>query len=355
MTLINRYILLVTLIFLMIVTSSCNKGKEHDDVRQVVLPKYSEVSILRSEENNIGVFEEKELSLQNVDKLKNISDIKYNNKNKVYVFKEIISKGENFNKSIIKILSSNGEKVLQEFYTAEDIKLSPNAKYLAYRSFKGDSLDSAEGLKIYDINEGKSILLKSGTLVSGNLYVWLNEDEILYYGASEGKGANIFKYNIKNEEETVYTPALNGYCKFFICFEDNVLMLLDNGESNNLVIYSKSNNSLKELGINFETIYDGVYNAKQKEIFIIASDNQDEINLYKLSLNDLSLNKVNYDFPKFVDPNGGLALDHRGFIYYLGYSEETKLKNDVFLYNRDENSNTLISDEPSYYKITSEE
>lgn len=338
----------------MIATSSCNKNKAHDNVTQVVLPKYSTVSILRSEENNISVFEERELSLKSIDKLKNISDIKYDNENKVYVFKEIISKGENFNKSIIKILSLNGEKILQEFYAAEDIKLSPNANYLAYRSFKGDSLDSAEGLKIYDIDEGKPILLKSGTLVSGNLYAWLNEDEILYYGASEDKGANIFKYNIKNEEETAYTPVLNGYCKFFICFEDNVLMLLDNGESNNLMIYSKSNNSLKELDINFETIYEGVYNKKQKEIFIIASDNQDEINLFKLSLNDLSLNKVNYDFPKYVDPNGGLAIDNRGFIYYLGYSEDVKLKNDVFLYNRDENSNTLISDEPSYYKITSE-
>ncbi len=354
MTLIKRYILLVTLIFLMIVTCSCTNKKADDNVSQVVLPKYPTVSILRSEENNISILEEKELSLKSIDKLKNISDIKYNNENKVYVSKEVISKGKNFNKSIIKILSLNGEKVLQEFYAAEDMKLSPNANYLAYRSFKEDSLDSAEGLKIYDIKGNKPVLLKNQTLVSGNLYAWLNEDEILYYGASEDKGTNVFKYNIKNQEETVYTPVLNGYCKFFICFDGNLLMLFDNGESNNLMIYNKSDNSLKKLDTNFQIIYDGVYNKKQKEIFLIAADNQEEVNLFKLSLDDLSLSKVNYDFPKFVDPNGGLALDDRGFIYYLGYSEDTKLKNDVFLYNEDENSNILISDEPSYYKIASE-
>lgn len=354
MTLIKRYSLLVMTIFLMIGICSCNNNKPHDNDTQVTLPKYSSVSILRSEENSISVFEEKELSLKSIDKLKNISDIKYNNENKVYVFKEITSKGEYFNKNIIRILSSNGETILQEFYAAEDMKLSPNANYLAYRSFKEDSLDSAEGLEIYNIKENKPISLKSKTLVSGNLYAWLNEDEILYYGASEDKGANIFKYNIKKEEETAYTPVLNGYCKFFICFESNVLMSLDNGESNNLIIYNKNDNSLKELDINFETIYDGLYNERQNEIFIIASDNEEEINLFKLSLDDFSLNKVNYDFPKSVDPNGGLALDERGFIYYLGYSEDAKLKNDVFLYNGNENSNILISDEPSYYKITSE-
>lgn len=354
MTLIKRYILLVTLIFLMIVTCSCNRNKVNDNVPQVILPKYSKVSILRSEENNISVFQEKELSLKSIEKLKNISDIKYNNKNNIYVFKEIISKGENFNKSIIKILSLNGEKVLQDFYTAEDMKLSPNANYLAYRSFKEDSFDSAEGLKIYDIKMNKPILINNQTLVSGNLYTWLNEDEILYYGASDDKGVNIFKYNIKNEEETLYTPLLNGYCKFFIPYKDNILMLLDNGESNNLMIYSKSDNSLKKLDISFEIIYDGIYNEKQKEIFMIAAENGEEANLFKLSLDDLSLNKVNYDFPKSLDSNGGLAIDDRGFIYYLGYSEDDKLKNDVFIYNEDEDSNVLISDEPSYYKIISE-
>ncbi|MBM7869344.1 hypothetical protein JOC70_000813 [Clostridium pascui] len=338
----------------MIVSCSCNRDEVNDNGYEVVLPKYSKVSILRSEENNITVFQEKELSLKSIEKLKSISDIKYNNENNIYVFKEIISKGENFNKSIIKILSLSGEKVLQDFYTAEDMKLSPNANYLAYRSFKQDSFDSAEGLKIYDTKMNRPILINNQTLVSGNLYTWLNEDEILYYGASEDKGANIFKYNIKDEKETLYTPPLNGYCKFFIPYEDNILMLLDNGDSNNLMIYSKVDKSLKKLDISFEIIYDGIYNEKQKEIFIIAAENGEEANLFKLSLDDLSLNKVNYDFPKFVDPNGGLAIDNKGFIYYLGYSEDNKLKNDVFIYNEDENSNVLISDEPSYYKIISE-
>lgn len=354
MTLIKKYILLVTLIFLITVTCSCNNNKTENNVSQVLLPKYSTVSILRSEENNISVFEEKELSLKKIDKLKNISDIKYNNENKVYVFKEIISRGKNFNKSIIKILSLNREKVLQEFYAAEDMKLSPNAHYLAYRSFKEDSLDSAEGLKIYDIKENKPVLIKSGTLVSGNLYVWLNEDEILYYGVSEDKGTNIFKYNIKNGEEIAYTPSLTGYCTFFTCFNGNVLMLLNNDKSNNLIIYNKDDKSLKELDMNFEIVYDGIYNEKQKEIFIIASEDKREVNLFKLSLDDLNLNKVNYDFPKFVDENGGLAVDNRGFIYYLGHVEDNELKNDVFLYNGNENSNMLISDEASYYKIIGE-
>lgn len=123
-------------------------------------------------------------------------DVKYNNKNSAYVFINIIEKGKELNKNKITIIKNGKQTILDNFYSASDIDISKEGNKIAYRSFKQDSLQSAEGMKIYDLENKKEIKIKSDVLVSGNLFKWLNEDEILYYGINSEKKIKLKYINI---------------------------------------------------------------------------------------------------------------------------------------------------------------
>ncbi len=131
-----------------------------------------------------------------------VIDVKYNNKNKTYVFTNFIEKGNGLNKNKLTIIKNGKKTILDKFYSASDIEISTDGNKIAYRSFKEDSLQSAEGMKIYDLENKKEIKIKSNVLVSGNVFKWLNENEILYYGINSEKDnkAKIYKYNVKENK-----------------------------------------------------------------------------------------------------------------------------------------------------------
>ncbi|MCS4524174.1 hypothetical protein JTT07_09620 [Clostridium botulinum] len=162
---------------------------------------------------------------------KDMVDVKYNNKNSAYVFINIIEKGKELNKNKITIIKNGKQTILDNFYSASDIDISKEGNKIAYRSFKQDSLQSAEGMKIYDLENKKEIKIKSDVLVSGNLFKWLNEDEILYYGINSEKEnkAKIYKYNVKENKEEVYVDNIEGICTYFMPNGDNVLLLSSQG------------------------------------------------------------------------------------------------------------------------------
>ncbi len=103
-------------------------------------------------------------------------------------------------------------------------------------------------MKIYDLENRKEIKIKSDVLVSGNLFKWLNEDEILYYGINSEKEnkAKIYKYNVKENKEEVYVDNIEGICTYFMPNGDDVLLLSRQGDKINLSYYNKKDNSFKK-------------------------------------------------------------------------------------------------------------
>ncbi|WP_027624696.1 hypothetical protein [Clostridium lundense] len=356
MALFKKITLAICLGLLIITTSSCSKGKSKisDSEKSINIPNYPNTIVMENKDTKLNIYKTDKEAIAKLDSLDYVSDIEYNNKNSIYTF--VTYNQEELGKNNIKVISKNGGKVINDFYFAKDLKLSSQGSKLAYRTFKSQSLDSAQGLSLYDIEKGKKVDLKSQVLISGSLYSWINDEEIIYYGiySGNGKSTGIFKYNIKDHKEEMYLDNIQGYCTYFMYLNNNMLIFSKNIEENKLYLYNKQNNESVDFSVNIENVYDGVFDKNNNLIYIIASDKNTGITiLYKIDLNTLKIERINYDFPQMVDSEGGLHVDSEGLLYYCGFTnlEENNDKNEVFMYNPKDNSNNLISINPSRYKV----
>ena len=346
---IEKVIFYVLIIIINLNLIGCNRNNTEE---KALDKNYSEVIILeKKEDNNISIYNAEKDMLKEVDKIPLTSEIVYNNAEKKYVY--LHHDKDDIKKNYIDILSNKGHKKVDNFYFAKDLKMSPKGSKLAYRSFEHASIDTARGMKIINTDNGKEIKFKSSTIVSGNLYNWVEDDIILYYGILEKEDSRelgIFKYDFKEEKEELYIKDIEGFCTYFYPIEDKLLILSTLGDKTNL--YVKGRQGEEFISDNLENIYRSIYDKENKKIYLIASEKYINIpSIYEIDLEDNSLEKINYDFPKEVDVYGGLKLDSNGLLYYCGISEEYG-KNDVYVFNTKDRSNSIVTIYSSEYNIS---
>jgi len=314
--------------------------------------EYSEITILASKENSVDVLGLKDGKIYKIDAMTNVSDMVYNYENHLYIYQVKVTSGQNLDQNKIKIELKDKERIVNNFFYSMDIKISPKGGKIAYRSFMKDSYESAEGLTIYDINLKKNLKLKTSILVSGNLYNWLNEDEIVYYGISpENKEYNkLYKYNFKEASEKIYTDNIKDFCTFFTLVKDKGALCLEETGNETRLIFNELENKKRNLISNsISNIYYAAYFEKSDSLFFIGLDkNEEECALFKISMKDLSLTRITYDFPKEVDRFGGLALDSLGNVYFCGINNNNN--NQVYMLKSiDQSINLITSQKGRYY------
>lgn len=235
MSFIKRTLLILFNVFIMIISSSCSK-KENNfiDKNRIVIPNYPYTMVGETKGEKINLYRINKEIKEKVGELEYMSDLIYDRKNSVYAY--LVHDNKELKKNNIKLISNKGETIISNFYFAKDLQLSSNGKRIAYRSFKNESLDSAEGLSLYNIEENKKINIKSQVLVSGNLYEWIDDDNIIYYGVKDNISA-IFKYNVNNDKEETYMENIRGYCMYFKSFEEGILILSRTKDDDNLSFY----------------------------------------------------------------------------------------------------------------------
>ncbi|ACA53609.1 hypothetical protein FDC45_13155 [Clostridium botulinum] len=343
------------IVFLVIGLVGC-KSHRISEGEKVDIPKFTEVITLKREKDSLGIYNIENGDISKTMETKDVVDVKYNNKNSAYVFINIIEKGKELNKNKITIIKNGKQTILENFYSASDIDISKEGNKIAYRSFKQDSLQSAEGMKIYDLENKKEIKIKSDVLVSGNLFKWLNEDEILYYGINSEKEnkAKIYKYNVKENKEEVYVDNIEGICTYFMPNGDNVLLLSSQGDKFNLSYYNKKDNSFKKISEEVNQIYKGTKSIKNM-YFLGKNDLENKDYLYKIDGNTLNLTKLTYDFPPKIDINGGIVSDKNGNIYFSGYEDlKEQPLNEIYVYKEKDDTVEIISDKENSYHIMGE-
>lgn len=339
--------------------SACSSIKKQK--LNISLPNYPEVTVLESRESNNSIYSIGDSDLLKITDINTVSEINYNNKQKVYVYLSNIGLGSNLIHNEINILSYAGEKKINNFFSASDMKLSPNAIKLAFRSYKSDSLESAEGLKIYSIADGKYLNLKSKVLVSGNLYRWVNDNEIMYYGIGTGvnNGGEIYKYDFINNTETQVLKNIEGYCTFFMPINGNVLYLEQDGNNSRLCFYDVDLDKIKVLSSDIGDIWDYTWNFKQNSIYLIANKvNEMNCSVYKIDLGSLVIQRITYDFPNMVAKDGGISLSSKGILYFCGISDNDKdIKENLYSFNTDNASISILNTKvhSSIYKVLSSE
>ncbi|MGE5629253.1 MAG: hypothetical protein ACM3X7_14290, partial [Solirubrobacterales bacterium] len=225
----------------------------------VQMPKFSEITVLEKRDDVCDVFKAESDGLFKIGNLPNaVADMDYSI-NGSTVLLETKALGKNLNQNLIKIYKNQKMTTLNSFYSASDLKLSTSGSKLAFRCYKEDSIDSALGLKVFDINSSKNLDMKSNVMVSGNLYCWLDDNNILYYGSTGEKSDSIkiYKYNFESNKEEVYLENIEGYCTYMLKAGNGLVYLKENADGRELVYYDKTLGS-KVLSKDV----DNIYNAK---------------------------------------------------------------------------------------------
>lgn len=343
------------IVFLVVGLVGC-KSHITSEGEKVDIPNFTKVIALRREKDSSNIYNVENGDINKSMETKDVIDVKYNNKNKTYIFTNFIEKGNELNKNKLTIIKNGEQTILDKFYSASDIDISTDGNKIAYRSFKEDSLQSAEGMKIYDLENKKEIKIKSDVLVSGNVFRWLNENEILYYGINSEKDnkAKIYKYNVKENKEEVYVDSIEGICTYFMTNGEDVLLLSRQGDKYNLSYYNKKDNTFKKISEEISIIYKGTRSTKNM-YFLGKNDLENKDYLYKIDGNTLNLTKLTYDFPAKIDINGGIVSDENGNVYFCGYENiKDQPLNEIYTYKEKEDTVEILSDEENSYYIMGE-
>lgn len=340
-------------IFAVVLIILLNNTKNDTTAAKIDIPSLKMVTVFNNKNSDIYNIENYEL--RSLGSFNAIRELVYNSKKSVYVYSTDISKGNNLIKSSIQILNNGKTAELNDFYSAEDLKLNPSGSRIAFRKYRNDSVQSAEGMCIYDIYKNKYINLNSDVLVSGNLYEWLDDNHILYYGIKSGKDSSskIYMYDLNNKKESIYCDKIDGYCIYFKLLEGNLFILSRQTNGDNFYYYNNLTNKVSSVKGSMISVYDSVFDKKDDELYLLATEDGGHANLYKFSPKNLEIDKVSYDFPKYVNLYGGIACDNGGNVFFTG-SDLLNSNNDkysVFVYLKGENSINLISDEDGTYKI----
>lgn len=338
---------LLILILTLCLFTACSK-KVTEVKTEVELPKYSEVTVLKKSNNNSDAYQAKTDGLYKIgSQIGNVSEMVYSTTGKAIVQSEVLSKGENLNKNRINIYRDGKLMVLDKFYSAQNLKMNNLGNFLAFRCYSKDSLDSAQGLKIFDLDSREIINIESKVLVSGSVYNWSDEKSILYYGTiPEVKDSiKIYKYNIQEKKEEVYCDNIDGSCLYLLPVKEDVIYLKSQGDSTEIDYFNYKNKSKTVISTEISEIYSAKYDSITDEVYFTGKADSNSCSaLYKISMKSLKVTRLTFKFPENIDIDSEISEDSSGNIYFTGAK-------GVFMYDYRKRSVNLISTSSGDYKI----
>lgn len=336
-----------------------NEVQELFDLNKLKIPS---IAIISKDANKNKLFSLTDSSkISEIGKLNTeyIKEFVYNKEKGVYVFILTVKNTDGESKDIINIKTKTKNIILNNAVRYLDVKLSKDATKILFRSFNDNDLSIPNGIEVYDIKTDKKLKLNKKVLVSGNIYNWIDNDNIIYYGSILNKpnSSKIYKYNLKTNKESVYIDKFSGYCKeIFPINQDKFIILeqnnLDNNIQNDLYYLDIKNNIKHHI---FSNLYDisNIGINKSKDIIYLIGDLMQSNNskLFSIDLNTLKISQLTYDLPKNVQGDLGIAIDKNDNVIFVGTNENSN--NDVYVYNKNTNSINLITENSGQYRVSS--
>lgn len=346
-------ILFVFISFILLMLNSCvakdeNKRKDGTNVH------YSNVMAVETKGSVSKIF-----NIANHKLSENLEDGNINNiQEMVYDIKQFtfayLNKEKDSDKNKIDIITKDSTDEIKDFYSAQNIKINSTGDKIAFRTFENSSIYSAQGMKVYDIKNKKYLDIKSKVLVSGDLYEWLDDHRIIYYGSIEKKANSdkVYIYDFNTNTEKIYLNDTKGCCTYFTPIGNDLLFLSRNYNKLYLYFYDNESRKFTFLSDSFTEIYSSVSDKKRKNVFFIGNQNYDNTALYEFRKEGVVVDRITFDFPKSFGTSSGIAEDEGGNVYFTGMDKENQQDNmDVFMYNSIEKSINVISESSGKYKI----
>lgn len=306
-------------------------------------------AILIKEKDN-GIYELFSLSKGKMNPLKsieNLMDFKYDILSQVKVQLISLGKGNNLIKNKLVVETLDDESFIDSLYSIADFKLSPQGKYLAYRGFKEDNMESIEDLKFYNVEKKESIPIDSKVLISGNMYDFKDKDALIYYGMNPIDGVQgIYEYNIEDKSENMIYEVYNQYLTYISYIKDDSCLVLEEGfnESKLSLINLKTKKSTM-IASNIEEVIDS--RIIEDRLYFIGKGNNEDLSVYKYQNGHLK--RLTYGFPKVIYEKSYLSSDKEGNLYFVGYEDNEEIR-DLYSIKEDD-SVTLISNDSAKYII----
>ncbi len=339
----------ILLLFMLLLVACNNEAhSEKDIIKDYNYSNFTKATLMESSETNIKAYSLKDGKREYIEDIEGIVDFKYSENILVYLKEKNKSKElPSTNISVIK--KDKKRQSLDKYNSYIDLRISKSGNNIAYRAFEEDNLSSAKGVMIYNTTTHKESQVSNDILISGNIYDWIDDINIVYYGAiKNSKESAIFLKNTNNNEE-----------KKLLKIDDGFIVYLESLDENNIITmkYSKDKYELALINLKEETynpfdlkLSKVFYSLKSGEdIYIMGKDESEKNYIYKLQWNN-TFKKVVFGFPKNINISGGMAVDEDGNVYFLGY-ETYKEKSKVYMIKKDDNSVNLIIDKEKNYHI----
>lgn len=288
---------------------------------------------------------------------KDVSEAVYNLKSGVTVFVHALQMGNELEKNEIVIEKNGKQQMVKNFYHAENIKLSPDGTKLVFRIFEKDSYESAKGLVVYDIDKNQVIDAKMQVLVSGSLFEWLDDNNLVYYGVKEQQkgSAGIYKLQLSNmNESALVDEKMEGYCTGLQVADKGLIFLTKKDEASKMFYYSIQDGKSFMITENVTEISKGAYDPADQNYYMLAQGKDEANALFTMNLKSKKVQRITFDFPKEANPAGGLGIDNSGNVYFSGSEGKAQVAGDIFYYDVKSKSTNLISTHEGQYHIFSE-
>lgn len=220
------------------------------------------------------------------------------------------------------------------------IKISYDGRYVSYMSY-----DNGYNLKVISLEDDKEINIKSKVAISGNLYDFIKNDKLVYYGISEDKINGIFTYDLKeNKEELLYNLKSGGYVDFLKGDLNSVFVFQQKANNEKILLeINAENKNINNISNSFKSIND--LEKQDNSYYILGEAFDDTKSLYKLK--DKNVKKLVFSFPSSINMKKGIQISNSGILFIGSNSSEGK--EEVFSYK--DNSVSLISNKEGNYNF----
>ncbi|ADL51655.1 hypothetical protein [Clostridium cellulovorans] len=335
-----------------------NKGADQDTVTNIETTEdentvnfnFPDIIIAEAKDDKIEINSLERDSLNKINTFNSLLDIKYQNKNDLYIFSRFKNAGTSLNNNYLEIIYKDNSIKLDKYFSY-NFKIDSQGKYIAYASYEEDSMSTARPLTIYSLEDNKEISLKDNYKISGDLYSFEENNQLFFYALDTNSHTALFSYDLRTTDIKEVVTFGNRYCIFYKNLGDQLLYLSLDSTEEVLHIYDYEKKQDKVISNNLKKINSLIVN--NNEIYLIATNKNNNTALYKIN-SDRDISQITYDFPKKIESNSRLAL-YDNKIYFTGKNDDDPKVNELYyLECESETIRQVLLHKSKYYIFSSQ-
>lgn len=343
-----RIILITTLISMVICTVGCNVKKNQNNVDY---KKYTDIVIAKEENDKFKIYGVSDKKLNYIEERDKFLTLNYSESG-INVYNILKGSGNNLVNTYLKINDKKEQIIIKDDFYYKKVILNPSGNNIAYISYAEDDFSTAKTISIYNLRNKKIDTIPANITISGDNFLWVSDEELIIYNVTSQNNiyGEVLSYNINTKEvKSIYSPS-EGYITFLANMGNSILMLESGEKTAFLTIFDLESKNKTVISKKISNVYSSKSSKDGNYAYIIGKNEDNKNYLFQVDVKNRSVLRINYDFPRQVNKEAGIAIDEKNNVYFVGGEEVNNIE-DVYVYNSFNKDISLISEKSSYYKI----